>query len=169
MFNVLWCTSVCNIVCFTSPLQHCMLLGGKKSTDIPLEGYLLTPIQRICKYPLLLKVLYNCCTNVMKLSSGNHTSLVWQSKNYTNTVTNIRNHTTWIQCVCVDKYQWLGTKNLNAGISGHPIFPTYMYFRLQGWQVLLLKVTETQNSSWPSKTDLFFSNVPASGNLKGYA
>lgn len=40
-------------VCF---LQHCMLLGGKKSTDIPLEGYLLTPIQRICKYPLLLKV-----------------------------------------------------------------------------------------------------------------
>lgn len=38
------------------PVQHCMLLGGKKSTDIPLEGYLLTPIQRICKYPLLLKV-----------------------------------------------------------------------------------------------------------------
>lgn len=38
------------------PNQHCMLLGGKKSTDIPLEGYLLTPIQRICKYPLLLKV-----------------------------------------------------------------------------------------------------------------
>ncbi|MED6233330.1 Phosphatidylinositol-3,4,5-trisphosphate-dependent Rac exchanger 1 protein [Ataeniobius toweri] len=34
-----------------------MLLGGKKSTDIPLEGYLLTPIQRICKYPLLLKEL----------------------------------------------------------------------------------------------------------------
>uniref|UniRef100_A0AAQ5ZKJ8 Phosphatidylinositol 3,4,5-trisphosphate-dependent Rac exchanger 1 protein n=1 Tax=Amphiprion ocellaris TaxID=80972 RepID=A0AAQ5ZKJ8_AMPOC len=38
-------------------LLHCMLLGGKKSTDIPLEGYLLTPIQRICKYPLLLKEL----------------------------------------------------------------------------------------------------------------
>ncbi|CAG01698.1 unnamed protein product [Tetraodon nigroviridis] len=37
--------------------KHCMLLGGKKSTDIPLEGYLLTPIQRICKYPLLLKEL----------------------------------------------------------------------------------------------------------------
>ncbi|KAG9352992.1 hypothetical protein JZ751_017568 [Albula glossodonta] len=36
---------------------HCMLLGGKKTTDIPLEGYLLTPIQRICKYPLLLKEL----------------------------------------------------------------------------------------------------------------
>ena len=33
-----------------------MLLGGKKTTDVPLEGYLLTPIQRICKYPLLLKV-----------------------------------------------------------------------------------------------------------------
>ncbi len=36
--------------------QHLMLLGGKKSTDVPLEGYLLSPIQRICKYPLLLKV-----------------------------------------------------------------------------------------------------------------
>lgn len=24
--------------------------------DIPLEGFLLTPIQRLCKYPLLLKV-----------------------------------------------------------------------------------------------------------------
>uniref|UniRef100_W5JY16 Phosphatidylinositol-3,4,5-trisphosphate dependent Rac exchange factor 1 n=1 Tax=Astyanax mexicanus TaxID=7994 RepID=W5JY16_ASTMX len=34
-----------------------MLLGGKKSTDVPLEGYLLSPIQRICKYPLLLKEL----------------------------------------------------------------------------------------------------------------
>lgn len=33
-----------------------MLLGGRKTTDIPLEGYLLSPIQRICKYPLLLKV-----------------------------------------------------------------------------------------------------------------
>uniref|UniRef100_A0A8C7IUN3 Phosphatidylinositol 3,4,5-trisphosphate-dependent Rac exchanger 2 protein n=1 Tax=Oncorhynchus kisutch TaxID=8019 RepID=A0A8C7IUN3_ONCKI len=38
-------------------LLHCMLLGGKKSTDIPLEGHLLSPIQRICKYPLLLKEL----------------------------------------------------------------------------------------------------------------
>ncbi|KAJ8260075.1 hypothetical protein GJAV_G00176780 [Gymnothorax javanicus] len=38
-------------------LLHCMLLGGKKTTDVPLEGYLLTPIQRICKYPLLLKEL----------------------------------------------------------------------------------------------------------------
>lgn len=35
-----------------------MLLGGRKSTDVPLEGYLLSPIQRICKYPLLLKVLW---------------------------------------------------------------------------------------------------------------
>nr|XP_010957072.1 PREDICTED: LOW QUALITY PROTEIN: phosphatidylinositol 3,4,5-trisphosphate-dependent Rac exchanger 1 protein [Camelus bactrianus] len=34
-----------------------MLLGGRKTTDIPLEGYLLSPIQRICKYPLLLKEL----------------------------------------------------------------------------------------------------------------
>ncbi|XP_067410379.1 phosphatidylinositol 3,4,5-trisphosphate-dependent Rac exchanger 1 protein [Emydura macquarii macquarii] len=38
-------------------LLSCMVLGGRKTTDIPLEGYLLTPIQRICKYPLLLKEL----------------------------------------------------------------------------------------------------------------
>ncbi|XP_025787973.1 phosphatidylinositol 3,4,5-trisphosphate-dependent Rac exchanger 1 protein [Puma concolor] len=38
-------------------LLSCMLLGGRKTTDIPLEGYLLSPIQRICKYPLLLKLL----------------------------------------------------------------------------------------------------------------
>ncbi|KAK6471881.1 phosphatidylinositol 3,4,5-trisphosphate-dependent Rac exchanger 1 protein-like [Huso huso] len=38
-------------------LLHCMLLGGKKTTDVPLEGHLLSPIQRICKYPLLLKEL----------------------------------------------------------------------------------------------------------------
>ncbi|XP_062897470.1 phosphatidylinositol 3,4,5-trisphosphate-dependent Rac exchanger 1 protein isoform X1 [Mobula hypostoma] len=38
-------------------ILNCMVLGGMKTTDIPLEGYLLTPIQRICKYPLLLKEL----------------------------------------------------------------------------------------------------------------
>uniref|UniRef100_V9K8C6 Phosphatidylinositol 3,4,5-trisphosphate-dependent Rac exchanger 1 protein-like protein n=1 Tax=Callorhinchus milii TaxID=7868 RepID=V9K8C6_CALMI len=38
-------------------LLNCMVLGGMKTKDIPLEGYLLTPIQRICKYPLLLKEL----------------------------------------------------------------------------------------------------------------
>ncbi|KAI8499169.1 Phosphatidylinositol 3,4,5-trisphosphate-dependent Rac exchanger 2 protein [Branchiostoma belcheri] len=38
-------------------LLACMLLGGHKTTDVPLEGYLLSPIQRICKYPLLLKEL----------------------------------------------------------------------------------------------------------------
>lgn len=37
-------------------LQNCMLLGGRKNTEVPLEGYLVAPIQRICKYPLLLKV-----------------------------------------------------------------------------------------------------------------
>lgn len=42
-----------------------MLLGGKKSTDIPLEGYLLTPIQRICKYPLLLKVVHDVVVVVL--------------------------------------------------------------------------------------------------------
>uniref|UniRef100_A0A8C3S259 Phosphatidylinositol-3,4,5-trisphosphate dependent Rac exchange factor 2 n=1 Tax=Chelydra serpentina TaxID=8475 RepID=A0A8C3S259_CHESE len=38
-------------------LLNCMLLGGRKNTDVPLEVYLVTPIQRICKYPLLLKEL----------------------------------------------------------------------------------------------------------------
>uniref|UniRef100_A0A2K6KAK4 Phosphatidylinositol 3,4,5-trisphosphate-dependent Rac exchanger 2 protein n=1 Tax=Rhinopithecus bieti TaxID=61621 RepID=A0A2K6KAK4_RHIBE len=38
-------------------LLNCMLLGGRKNTDVPLEGYLVTPIQRICKYPLILKEL----------------------------------------------------------------------------------------------------------------
>lgn len=38
-------------------VSNCMLLGGRKNTDVPLEGYLVTPIQRICKYPLLLKEL----------------------------------------------------------------------------------------------------------------
>ncbi|XP_008853008.1 phosphatidylinositol 3,4,5-trisphosphate-dependent Rac exchanger 2 protein isoform X4 [Nannospalax galili] len=38
-------------------LLNCMLLGGQKNADVPLEGYLVTPIQRICKYPLLLKEL----------------------------------------------------------------------------------------------------------------
>ncbi|KAJ8265642.1 hypothetical protein COCON_G00147410 [Conger conger] len=38
-------------------LLHCMVLGGKKTSEVPLEGYLLSPIQRICKYPLLLKEL----------------------------------------------------------------------------------------------------------------
>lgn len=46
-------------VSFPFWLQSCMLLGGRKTTDIPLEGYLLTPIQRICKYPLLLKVIFS--------------------------------------------------------------------------------------------------------------
>jgi len=53
-----------------------MLLGGKKSTDVPLEGYLLSPIQRICKYPLLLKVLNDCCTDVTTLSSNDHTNFL---------------------------------------------------------------------------------------------
>ncbi|KAM9775546.1 phosphatidylinositol 3,4,5-trisphosphate-dependent Rac exchanger 2 protein isoform 1-T1 [Syngnathus typhle] len=38
-------------------LLNCMLLGGRKNTEVPLEGYLLAPIQRICKYPLLLREL----------------------------------------------------------------------------------------------------------------
>ncbi|CAL8313246.1 unnamed protein product [Merluccius merluccius] len=37
--------------------QNCMLLGGRKNTEVPLEGYLVAPIQRICKYPLLLREL----------------------------------------------------------------------------------------------------------------
>uniref|UniRef100_A0A672ZW05 Phosphatidylinositol 3,4,5-trisphosphate-dependent Rac exchanger 2 protein n=1 Tax=Sphaeramia orbicularis TaxID=375764 RepID=A0A672ZW05_9TELE len=37
--------------------ENCMLLGGRKNTEVPLEGYLVAPIQRICKYPLLLREL----------------------------------------------------------------------------------------------------------------
>lgn len=68
---------VWNVFLLLFPVQHCMLLGGKKSTDIPLEGYLLTPIQRICKYPLLLKVrpqlLQQHCTLLCTL---------WKPKGY---------------------------------------------------------------------------------------
>ncbi|KAK3541492.1 hypothetical protein QTP86_027255 [Hemibagrus guttatus] len=42
---------------FFAPHQNCMLLGGRKNTEVPLEGYLVAPIQRICKYPLLLREL----------------------------------------------------------------------------------------------------------------
>uniref|UniRef100_A0ABI7WFM3 Phosphatidylinositol-3,4,5-trisphosphate dependent Rac exchange factor 2 n=1 Tax=Felis catus TaxID=9685 RepID=A0ABI7WFM3_FELCA len=60
-------------------LLNCMLLGGRKNTDVPLEGYLVTPIQRICKYPLLLKgsnITDTCtemlmCGVLLKISSGN--------------------------------------------------------------------------------------------------
>uniref|UniRef100_A0A8C2HWW0 Phosphatidylinositol-3,4,5-trisphosphate-dependent Rac exchange factor 2 n=1 Tax=Cyprinus carpio TaxID=7962 RepID=A0A8C2HWW0_CYPCA len=38
-------------------LLNCMLLGGRKNTEVPLEVYLVAPIQRICKYPLLLREL----------------------------------------------------------------------------------------------------------------
>ncbi|XP_036413863.1 phosphatidylinositol 3,4,5-trisphosphate-dependent Rac exchanger 2 protein [Colossoma macropomum] len=38
-------------------LLNCMLLGGRKNIEVPLEGYLVAPIQRICKYPLLLREL----------------------------------------------------------------------------------------------------------------
>uniref|UniRef100_A0A3Q3N305 Phosphatidylinositol 3,4,5-trisphosphate-dependent Rac exchanger 2 protein n=1 Tax=Mastacembelus armatus TaxID=205130 RepID=A0A3Q3N305_9TELE len=42
---------------FYTELLNCMLLGGRKNTEVPLDGYLVAPIQRICKYPLLLKEL----------------------------------------------------------------------------------------------------------------
>uniref|UniRef100_A0A8C8FII9 Phosphatidylinositol-3,4,5-trisphosphate-dependent Rac exchange factor 1 n=1 Tax=Oncorhynchus tshawytscha TaxID=74940 RepID=A0A8C8FII9_ONCTS len=57
LHGVTKCPTLINLFLFKSVFQHCMLLGGKKSTDIPLEGHLLSPIQRICKYPLLLKEL----------------------------------------------------------------------------------------------------------------
>ncbi|XP_066534041.1 phosphatidylinositol 3,4,5-trisphosphate-dependent Rac exchanger 2 protein [Hoplias malabaricus] len=38
-------------------LLNYMLLGGRKNTEVPLEGYLVAPIQRICQYPLLLREL----------------------------------------------------------------------------------------------------------------
>lgn len=40
-----------------------MLLGGRKNTEVPLEGYLVAPIQRICKYPLLLRVSAGAATS----------------------------------------------------------------------------------------------------------
>lgn len=42
-----------------------MLLGGRKNTEVPLEGYLVAPIQRICKYPLLLRVSIILCIQTM--------------------------------------------------------------------------------------------------------
>ena len=42
-----------------------MLLGGRKNTEVPLEGYLVAPIQRICKYPLLLRVSMVLCMLTM--------------------------------------------------------------------------------------------------------
>lgn len=50
-----------------------MLLGGRKNTEVPLEGYLVAPIQRICKYPLLLRVSMVLCTPAMYY--GDTTSL----------------------------------------------------------------------------------------------
>uniref|UniRef100_H2Y5P1 Uncharacterized protein n=1 Tax=Ciona savignyi TaxID=51511 RepID=H2Y5P1_CIOSA len=42
--------------------EHCCSLGclllGNYVNDVSMEGFLLTPIQRICKYPLLLRELY---------------------------------------------------------------------------------------------------------------
>ena len=43
-----------NYVC----LQGCRLL--QKMDEISLEGYLLTPVQKICKYPLQLAVRLLC-------------------------------------------------------------------------------------------------------------
>lgn len=42
-----------------------MLLGGRKNTEVPLEGYLVAPIQRICKYPLLLRVSAGNCSRTL--------------------------------------------------------------------------------------------------------
>lgn len=59
-------------ISFNSPVilssqshQNYMLLGGRKNTEVPLEGYLVAPIQRICKYPLLLRVSIVLCTLTM--------------------------------------------------------------------------------------------------------
>lgn len=110
-----------------SPLQHCMLLGGKKSTDIPLEGYLLTPIQRICKYPLLLKVPPHKCHDAVvkskKSTPAKSTACLDNAK------TKLTHElTTEIQ----HEYLKLTETFLNGGISGHPVFLPYKYFRLRG-------------------------------------
>lgn len=110
-----------------SPLQHCMLLGGKKSTDIPLEGYLLTPIQRICKYPLLLKVPPHKCHDAVikskKSTPAKSTACLDNDKaKLTHELTTETQH----------EYLKLTEAFLNDDISRHPIFLTYKYFRLRG-------------------------------------
>jgi len=51
--------------------EACRLMRGL--IEIPLDGYLLTPVQRICKYPLQLaellkytKVCMSCMSNVLQ-------------------------------------------------------------------------------------------------------
>ena len=34
-----------------------MLMGGQKDHTEEIHGFLLAPLQRVCKYPLLVKVL----------------------------------------------------------------------------------------------------------------
>jgi hypothetical protein len=55
--------------------EACRLMRGL--IEIPLDGYLLTPVQRICKYPLQLAELlkytkvcvYTLCKNVVRICS----------------------------------------------------------------------------------------------------
>ena len=51
-------------VCFHVFLKACRLI--REMAAISLEGYLLTPVQKICKYPLQLSV----CICVLKLPAG---------------------------------------------------------------------------------------------------
>ncbi|KAF3835872.1 hypothetical protein F7725_028430 [Dissostichus mawsoni] len=51
-------------------LLNCMLLGGRKNTEVPLEGYLVAPIQRICKYPLAQRASETDPEEAQRLPSG---------------------------------------------------------------------------------------------------
>uniref|UniRef100_UPI00358EF05E phosphatidylinositol 3,4,5-trisphosphate-dependent Rac exchanger 2 protein-like n=1 Tax=Myxine glutinosa TaxID=7769 RepID=UPI00358EF05E len=48
---------ICRIPSVQSFFLECMMLWGQQYSEISLEGYLMYPVQRICKYPLLLKEL----------------------------------------------------------------------------------------------------------------
>lgn len=73
-----------------------MLLGGRKNTDVPLEGYLVTPIQDmqipstfegtfcvffIVAFPLYLYIFADDLLTIKKIFK-----IVWHSKEKTNTV-----------------------------------------------------------------------------------
>lgn len=117
---------------FAFLLQHCMLLGGKKSTDIPLEGYLLTPIQRICKYPLLLKVLMSrgCHKKKTALFGTSQPSQTHDDSLHGYSV----DHIVSVLFSTNDSF-YMAKTYITSGTSRHLIFPTYYCFQLWGWQV----------------------------------
>ena len=47
---------------------------GNYVNDVSMEGFLLSPIQRMCKYPLLLKV---CCLAAVVMRAASR-SAIWR-------------------------------------------------------------------------------------------